>query len=70
MISITSTRGIPYSVEETMGALAQLVKEGKIRFIGLSEAAAPTCAAPRRCMHRGTADRILTLDSRPGKTKS
>jgi len=29
-------------IEETMGALAQLVKEGKIRFIGLSEAAAPT----------------------------
>jgi aryl-alcohol dehydrogenase-like predicted oxidoreductase len=29
-------------IEETVGALAQLVKEGKIRYIGLSEAAAPT----------------------------
>jgi len=29
-------------IEETVGALAQLVKEGKIRFIGLSEAGAPT----------------------------
>jgi aryl-alcohol dehydrogenase-like predicted oxidoreductase len=29
-------------IEETVGAMAQLVKEGKIRFIGLSEAGAQT----------------------------
>jgi aryl-alcohol dehydrogenase-like predicted oxidoreductase len=29
-------------IEETVGALAKLVKEGKIRYIGLSEAAADT----------------------------
>jgi aryl-alcohol dehydrogenase-like predicted oxidoreductase len=29
-------------IEETVGALAELVKEGKIRYIGLSEAAAET----------------------------
>jgi len=29
-------------IEETVGAMAQLVKEGKIRFIGLSEAGAST----------------------------
>ena len=28
-------------IEETVGALAELVKEGKVRFIGLSEALAP-----------------------------
>src|SRR5262252_7315373 len=29
-------------IEETVGAMAQLVKEGKIRYIGLSEASAQT----------------------------
>jgi aryl-alcohol dehydrogenase-like predicted oxidoreductase len=29
-------------IEETVGAMAQLVKEGKVRYIGLSEAGAPT----------------------------
>ncbi len=29
-------------IEDTVGAMAQLVKEGKVRFLGLSEAAAPT----------------------------
>ncbi|HVU07992.1 MAG TPA: aldo/keto reductase [Verrucomicrobiae bacterium] len=29
-------------IEETVGAMAQLVKEGKVRFLGLSEAAAKT----------------------------
>ncbi|MFH0792451.1 MAG: aldo/keto reductase [bacterium] len=29
-------------IEETVGAMAQLVKEGKVRFLGLSEAAAQT----------------------------
>lgn len=30
------------AIEETVGAMAQLVKEGKVRFLGLSEAAAET----------------------------
>jgi aryl-alcohol dehydrogenase-like predicted oxidoreductase len=29
-------------IEETVGAMADLVREGKVRFLGLSEAAAPT----------------------------
>ena len=29
-------------IEDTVGAMAQLVKEGKVRYIGLSEASAPT----------------------------
>jgi aryl-alcohol dehydrogenase-like predicted oxidoreductase len=29
-------------IEETVGAMAQLVKEGKVRFIDLSEAGVPT----------------------------
>ncbi|MCY7334948.1 MAG: aldo/keto reductase [Chamaesiphon sp.] len=29
-------------IEETIGAMAELVKEGKVRFLGLSEASAPT----------------------------
>src|ERR1700678_3414876 len=33
-------RSVP--IEETVGAMAELVKEGKVRFLGLSEAAAGT----------------------------
>jgi aryl-alcohol dehydrogenase-like predicted oxidoreductase len=29
-------------IEETVGAMAQLVKEGKVRYLGLSEASVPT----------------------------
>lgn len=29
-------------IEETIGAMAELVREGKVRFLGLSEASAPT----------------------------
>src|ERR1043165_1523029 len=29
-------------IEETVGAMAELVREGKVRFIGLSEASVPT----------------------------
>src|SRR5436305_14782736 len=29
-------------IEDTVGAMAELVKEGKVRYLGLSEAAAPT----------------------------
>src|SRR6267154_2044942 len=37
-------------IEETVGAMAELVKQGKVRFLGLSEAAASTIRAPRRCI--------------------
>ncbi len=30
------------AIEETVGAMAELVKQGKVRYLGLSEAAAPT----------------------------
>ena len=33
-------RGVP--IEETVGAMADLVRAGKVRFLGLSEASAPT----------------------------
>ena len=33
-------QGVP--IEETVGAMAELVKEGKVRFLGLSEAASKT----------------------------
>ncbi len=33
-------RSVP--IEETVGAMSRLVEEGKVRFLGLSEAAAPT----------------------------
>ncbi len=42
------------SIEETVGAMAQLVKEGKIRHIGLSEASAPTLRRAAK-VHRITA---------------
>jgi aryl-alcohol dehydrogenase-like predicted oxidoreductase len=44
----------PTSIEETVGAMAQLVKEGKIRHIGLSEASAPTLRRAAK-VHRITA---------------
>ena len=37
-------------IEETVGAMAELVQEGKVRYIGLSEALRPTCGAPPRCI--------------------
>ncbi len=36
-------------IEETVGAMAELVTEGKVRFLGLSEAGLPRCAAPTPC---------------------
>lgn len=35
-------------IEETVGAMAQLVKEGKVRFLGLSEAGAQTIRRARK----------------------
>jgi hypothetical protein len=50
-------------IEETVGAMAELVKAGKVRHLGLSEAAPATigCGSP----HRGPANRILPLEPRP-----
>ena len=36
-------------VEDTVGAMAQLVKQGKVRFLGLSEAHPDVSAVPTRC---------------------
>ena len=42
-IFTTSTASIPATpIEETVGAMAELVKEGKVRYLGLSEASVPT----------------------------
>ena len=52
-------------IEETVGAMAELVKEGKVRYLGLSEAApADHPAGARGASDRGAADRILALDPR------
>jgi len=39
-------RSVP--IEETVGAMAQLVEEGKVRFLGLSEASSPTIRRAHR----------------------
>lgn len=38
------------SIEETVGAMAELVREGKVRYLGLSEARRRRCAVPRPCI--------------------
>ena len=54
-------------IEETVGAMAQLVKEGKVRYLGLSEAgAANPSPRPRRSSHHRVAKRIFPLDARSG----
>ena len=54
------------AVEETVGAMARLVEQGKIRFIGLSEAHPETHPArPRRASGDRRADGILAALS-PG----
>jgi aryl-alcohol dehydrogenase-like predicted oxidoreductase len=45
-------------IEDTVGALAQLVAEGKVRYIGLSEAGPATI--------RRAADGVLPVEPRPG----
>src|SRR5215207_448226 len=52
-------------IEDTVGALAELVTEGKIRHIGLSEAG-PATPRPRRPSHRRPADGVLPVDPRCG----
>ena len=54
-------------IEETVGGMAELVKEGKIRHIGLSEAGAGDSASGGQDPpDRGAADRILDLGTRRG----
>ena len=57
-------------IEETVGALAELVQEGKIRHIGLSEAAPETIRArPRRAPDRGRPERVLALHVATSRTR-
>jgi aryl-alcohol dehydrogenase-like predicted oxidoreductase len=41
-ISIASTRTTNTPIEETVGAMARLVEQGKVRYLGLSEAGSET----------------------------
>ena len=68
----TSTASIPNTpIEETVGAMAELVKAGKVRYLGLSEAGAGN-AAPRsrRASDRRAADRVFAMDARSRRTRS
>ena len=58
-------------IEETVGAMAQLVKEGKVRYLGLSEAS-PADTSPRRqgSSHYRAANRILAVDARSRRRNS
>jgi aryl-alcohol dehydrogenase-like predicted oxidoreductase len=51
-------------IEETVGAMAELVKAGKVGGIGLSEPSVETIRKAHRVHHRG-ADGILPLEPRP-----
>ena len=54
-------------IEDTVGAMADLVKQGKVRYLGLSEAAPATIRRAHR-VHPITAlaDRVFAVDSRSG----
>ena len=49
-------------VEETVGAMAQLVKEGKVRYIGLWEAAKAGRRGSSDCR---IANRVLAIEPGP-----
>ncbi len=52
-------------IEETVGAMAELVSQGKVRHLGLSEAAAKTIrTGPQGASHHGIADRIFPVEPR------
>ena len=52
-------------IEETVGAMAELVAEGKIRHIGLSEASAETLRRAQAVAPiTAAADRVLAVDAR------
>ena len=52
-------------IEDTVGAMADLVREGKVRYLGLSEASARH-SAPRHegASHHRAANRIFAVDAR------
>lgn len=53
------------AIEESMGALSDLVRVGKIRAVGLSEVSAVTLARARRASRRGGAERVLVVHAKP-----
>ena len=53
-------------IEETVGEMGELVKEGKVRHIGLSEAAPETLRRGRRAPGQRASDRVLPLDAGRG----
>ena len=55
-------------IEETVGAMADLVRQGKVRFLGLSEAAPATHQArQRRPPDHRPPDGVLALEPRSGR---
>ena len=53
-------------IEETVGAMGELVEAGKVRFIGLSEAAPETIRRAHATYPAvGGAERVLAVDARP-----
>ena len=54
-------------IEDTVGAMAELVRAGKVRYLGLSEAGAETLRrAQRGASDHRAAERVLAVDARPG----
>ncbi len=65
--STTSTGSTPnVPIEETVGAMAELVGQGKVGHLGLSEAA-PETIRRAHAVHpiTGAADRVLAVEPRP-----
>ena len=52
-------------IEDSVGALSELVREGKIRSIGLSKSRPRRRARPCGAPDRGAADRVFALDAQP-----
>ncbi len=58
-------------IEETVSAMAELVKEGKVRYIGLSEASPDTLRrAQQSSSHYRATNRIFLVEPRPGRRHS
>ncbi len=58
-------------IEETVGAMAELVEAGKVRYIGLSEAAPETLRrGERRAPDHGGPDRVLAMDAATRRPRS
>ena len=53
-------------IEDTVGAMAELVNAGKVRYLGLSEAAPKRSAARTRSIPSPRCRPILALEPRPG----